>query len=102
MEIESAPPPFKHGFPTRGNCDPTNPYEAFLWMLVALPNMPGGQLMVPVPCLQLISKRLWELGARPVEAPTKKYRPPKGRDSWWQGHPGYWIPVDAPESEQSA
>ena len=90
-------PKFPHAFPFRENCDPNNPYQAFLWMLVALPNMPGGQLLMGSDYLQLISQRLWLLGARPAEPPTLKYRPPQGRDGWWRGIPGDWVPIDAPD-----
>ena len=77
-----------NGFPLRENCDPTNPDEAFLWMLVALPYQTGAQLVMPVEYLQMVSRRLWECGARPAAAPTIKYRPPSGSEPNWMSAPG--------------
>ncbi|MCK9468669.1 MAG: DUF2744 domain-containing protein [Porticoccaceae bacterium] len=88
-------------FPTRDNCDPTNPEEAFLWMLVALPGMKGGQLLMPVEYLRQVSKRLWECGARPVEEPEIEYQKPSGNEPHWLTSPGKWRPAGtvAPASE---
>lgn len=90
---------FAHGFPTRENCDPDNPYEAFLWMLVAPPGMNGGQLVMPIPWLQLLSKRLWDCGVRPVEEPVVKYRKPGNTDPNWMTSPGSWVPLDDPDPD---
>lgn len=79
------------GFPTRENCNPEDPYQAFLWMLVALPYQTGAQLVMPVPYLQLISKRLWDCGARPSVDPSIKYRPPTGSEPNWMTAPGSWV-----------
>lgn len=84
-------------FPTRENCDPSNPEEAFLWMMVAWPGMRGGQLAMPIEYLRLVSKRLWDCGARPTEEPTIKYRRPSGNDPHWLTSPGQWVPIDAPD-----
>jgi Protein of unknown function (DUF2744) len=94
---EPTPPPFRHDFPLRENCDPNNPYEAFLWMLVGLPGWKGSQLIIILPWLQLISKRLWDLGARPVAPPILKYRPPPNMDATLWGHPGDWVDPDEPD-----
>ena len=91
---------FPHGFPTKENCDPTNPYQAFLWMLVALPYQKGAQLVLPVDYLQFVSKRLWDCGARPAEAPTVKYQKPAATDPNWLTSPGTWVDVDAPDRDQ--
>lgn len=93
------PPTWTKGFPVRENCDPNNPYEVFLWMLVALPGQNGGQLIMPVTYLQLVSKRLWDLGCRPAEAPTLKYRRPTGLEPHWMTSPGTWVPVDTPDDD---
>jgi Protein of unknown function (DUF2744) len=90
---------FPHAFPTRENCDPTNPYQAFLWMLVAMPYMKGAQLVLPVDYLQFVSKRLWDCGVRPVEDPAVKYRPPLNTDANWLTSPGSWVDVDTPEQD---
>lgn len=90
---------FPFDFPTRENCDPNNPYQAFLWMLVAMPYMKGAQLVLPVDYLQFVSKRLWDCGVRQVEDPTIKYQKPAATDANWMTSPGSWVPADAPERE---
>ena len=80
-------------FPTRDNCNPDDPEEAFLWMLVALPYQQGAQLVMPISYLRFISKRLWECGARPVSEPIIKYRPPTGSEPNWMTSPGRWVDV---------
>lgn len=92
-------PQFPHGFPLRENCNPDDPYQAFLWMLVALPGQNGGQLILPIGYLQYVSKRLWDLGARPTEAPVLKYRKPSGTEPHWMTSPGAWVPIDAPDDD---
>ena len=91
--------PFPHDFPTRENCDPTNPYQAFLWMLVAMPYQKGAQLVLPVDYLQFVSKRLWDCGVRPVEDPVIKYQKPLATDANWLTSPGTWVAADAPDRE---
>ncbi len=87
-------------FPVRENCDPNDPEEAFLWMLVALPYQQGGQLVMPVPYLRMVSRRLWECGARPVESPTVRYEPPTGLEPNWMTAPGSWVPADSPAKQR--
>ena len=91
--------PFPNGFPTRENCDPNDPYQAFLWCLVAMPYMKGAQLVLPVDYLQFVSKRLWDCGARPVADPVVKYRKPSGNDPNWLTSPGTWVPCSDPDPE---
>lgn len=82
----------KGEFPTRENCDSTNPEEAFLWMLVALPGQNGAPVMFPtIDYMRLVSKRLWELGARPVEQPMWEYARPSAADPHWLTSPGRWV-----------
>lgn len=88
---------FPHDIPTRDNCDPTNPYQAFLWMLVAMPYVKGAQLVFPIDYLQLVSKRLWDCGVRPVEEPVIKYQKPLSTDPNWLTSPGSWVPINAPD-----
>lgn len=90
---------FPHSFPTKENCDPNDPYQAFLYMLVGLPYQQGAQLAMPVDYLQFVSKRLWDCGARPVAAPTVKYLPPTNLDANWLTSPGRWVDVNAPDPE---
>ena len=81
--------------PTRENCDPTNPREAFLWMLMALPGMKGAVVPWPIEYFMEISQRLWDCGARPdVGEQTVWYNPPRSGDispmfaaGVWEDHP---------------
>jgi hypothetical protein len=84
-------------FPFRETCNPDNPEEAFLWMLVALPGQNGAPLILPVEYLRLVSKRLWECGARPVADPVIKYRAPTGTEPHWASAPGTWVAADTPD-----
>ena len=86
-------------FPLRETCDPTNPEEAFLWMLVALPMQRGAPLIMPVEYLRQISRRLWDCGARPVAEPVIKYRKPMSGDPHWLTAPGQWVPASEPDPE---
>jgi len=95
----SPPPKFAHPYPLRENCDPNNPYEFALWALVALPGQQGGQLIMPIAYLQLVSKRLWDLGFRRVEPPTLKYRKPSAQSPHWLTSPGTWEPIDTPDPD---
>lgn len=81
----------RNEFPTRDNCDPSDPEEAFLWMFAALPGTRGGPLLMPVEYLRLVSKRLWDLGARPVEQPTLEWVPPQASEPNWMTSPGRWV-----------
>lgn len=89
-------------FPTRENCDPNNPEEAFLWMFVALPHVKGAPLMMPVEFYRLVSKRLWDLGCRPTEEPTLRWVAPAATDPNFMFSPGRWVPVGdgAPSTEE--
>lgn len=93
------PPKTFSGFPTRENCDLDDPYQAFLWMLVALPYQNGAQLVFPASYLTFVSKRLWDCGARPVAEPTIKYQKPEDTDPNWITSPGTWVPVDTPDRD---
>lgn len=78
-------------FPTRANCDPNNPEEAFLWMFAALPMVKGAPLIMPVEYWRHVSKRLWDLGARPVEEPLLEWVAPSATDPNWLTSPGRWV-----------
>jgi hypothetical protein len=80
-------------FPTRENCDATNPEEAFLWMFAALPGVKGAPLIMPVSYYRHVSKRLWDLGCRPAEEPTLEWVPPNSSDPNWLTSPGRWVPA---------
>lgn len=85
--------PAKGEFPTRQNCDPTNPREAFLWMFAALPHVKGAPLIMPISYYEDVSERLWELGARPVAEPTLEWVPPSATEPHWITSPGRWVPA---------
>ena len=92
---------FPHNFPLRENCDPNNPYQAYLWALVALPYQKGAQLVLPVDYLQFVSKRLWECFGPPNPdwEPTIKYQAPLSTDPNWLTSPGSWVDADAPDRD---
>ena len=54
---------------------------------------------MPIVYLQLVSKRLWDLGARPTEQPVLKYRKPSNMDANWMTSPGDWVPADTPDDD---
>lgn len=87
------------GIPTRDNCDLNSPREMFLWMFTALPGVNGAPLILPPPFWMLVSEHLYELGARSVAEPIKKYRPPTSSDPHWATSPGQWVPIDTPDPE---
>lgn len=85
-------------FPTRNNCDPSNPDEAFLHMLVALPHMNGAQLVMPVEYLRLVSRRIWEQGGMVecescghTKAPKYDYVAPAANSPHWLTDPGRFV-----------
>jgi hypothetical protein len=81
----------KGEFPTRENCDPNNPEEAFLWMFAALPHVRGAPLIMPTEYYRQVSKRLWDLGSRPSEEPTLQWLPPSATEANWITSPGRWV-----------
>lgn len=80
-------------FPTRANCDPHDPEEAFLWMFAAMPMVKGAPLLMPIDYWRHMSKRLWDLGCRPTEKPTLEWIPPTATDPNWLTSPGRWVPA---------
>ena len=85
------------GVPTRENCDLTNPRQAFLWMFTAPPGQAGAPLMMPTEYFEIMSWRLWVLGARPVAEPTQKWVPPASvTASPWMAA-GKWVDIDTPD-----
>jgi hypothetical protein len=85
--------PAKGDFPTRANCDPTDPEEAFLWMFAALPHVRGAPLLMPIDYYRQVSKRLWDLGCRPVEEPILEWVAPSATEPHWLTSPGRWVPA---------
>ena len=91
---------FTKEFPTRDNCDPAKPTEAFLWMLVALPGVNGASLTAPISYNMMVSEHLWECGSRPCEEPLKRWVPPSAVSPHWLTSPGRWVPASAPVEER--
>lgn len=85
--------PRRGEFPTRENCDPENPREAFLWMFAALPYVKGAPLIMPISYYEDVSQRLWDLGARPTEEPTLEWVAPTATEPNWATSPGRWVPA---------
>jgi hypothetical protein len=92
---------FAQTLPTRENCDLSDPQQEFLWMLVALPGMNGGQQAMPTSYNMLVSQHLSECGAMlqcpecgHMKEPLKVYVPPAASDAHWLTSPGRWMPPD--------
>lgn len=62
-------------------------------MFAALPGLRGGPLMMPIEYYRQVSKRLWDLGARPVEEPTLEWVAPSATEPNWLTSPGRWVPA---------
>lgn len=82
--------------PTRENCDLADPEEMFLWMFVSLPELKGALAILPFEYYRLVSKRMYELGARLGAEPTLKLRLPQTEEAWLTGA-GTWVPIDEPD-----
>ena len=95
--------PKRGEFPTRDNCDPNNPEEAFLWCFAALPYVTGGPLLMPTDFWRVVSKHLWELGVRPAAEPLKQWVPPTSSEPNMWTSPGRWVPAgQAPKADDAA
>lgn len=88
------------GVPTRENCDLTNPRQAFIWMFVAPPGQSGAPLMYTTDYFELLSWRMWVLGARPIEEPTQKWLPPENMTANPWTAAGKWVDVTFPDPER--
>ena len=60
-----------------------------------MPGVNGAPLVMPIDYMQLVSKRLWDLGARPVGEPTLVWLPPSGTEPNWMTTPGKWVPAES-------
>lgn len=100
-EFKQAARKFANMLPQRENCDLDNPYEMFLWALVALPGMNGGYQAMPTSYNMLVSEALHRRGAMlkcescgHVKEPADVYVPPAADDPHWMTTPGRWVPAD--------
>lgn len=101
---------FAHALPTRDTCDLTDPMEMFLWMMVALPGVNGGQQVMPASYNMLVSQHLHACGAMLAceacgyeKTPAKVYVPPAAHDPHWLTSPGRWVSPDkAPQGVGNA
>ena len=94
--------------PTRESCNPNCPEEAFLWMLIGNPGMRGAPLSWPNSYLRMVSRRMWDCGARPSDcdddlkasaAPVVKYRAPSSGVVHWTASAGSWHDINDPEPD---
>ncbi|NKS42311.1 DUF2744 domain-containing protein [Rhodococcus hoagii] len=85
------------GLPLRENCDPLNPRQALLWMFTAMPGVQGAPLPLPTEYWEMVSWRMWILGARPIRKPQLKYQPPQNAvaDRWSAS--GQWVTLCTPD-----
>lgn len=87
--------------PTRDNCNPDDPYEAFQWLFVALPFV-GDQTFTPQDdILRQWSKRMADLGfEQPDPAKAKiKLRPARRGPEHTLNGLSDWVSVDEPDPE---
>ncbi|QGU03094.1 hypothetical protein CKALI_11250 [Corynebacterium kalinowskii] len=82
--------------PLQHHCNSSDPEEAALWALVALPGVGDtAPLALPVEVMRKWAKRLWDCGFRHVpELQTIKYVPPGADADWLTGAGGRWAPID--------
>lgn len=87
--------------PTRDNCDPNDPYEAFQWLFVALPFV-GDQTFTPQDSiLREWSKRMVDLGLEqpdPARAKVKLRPATRGQKHTLNGLSA-WVPIDEPDAD---
>lgn len=86
------------GIPLQQDCDPNDPDEAFVWLLMGLPGLEEqAPMLVPPQILRKWSRRLWEGGLRwHAKDQVIKYVPPSSQFHWLTGAGGSWVPIDAP------
>jgi len=84
-------------FPVQGICDLDKPDEAFAWTLVALPKMNGAALPMSSEYMQMVSKHLWDCGARiphtregKVKFQRQWWHAPGAGNPHWLTSPGFW------------
>lgn len=100
---------FANTLPRKENCDLSNPKEMFLWMLVALPGVNGGQQIMPSSYNMLVSEHLYQCGAMLrcpecgyTKQPEKAYVPPTAEEPHWLTSPGRWVkPHEVPEGKDA-
>lgn len=75
----------------------------FLWALIDLPDTVGASLILSVPELESVSKRLSDAGAMlecdncgHTKTPLVKWRPITGHAPIF-GHAGHWVDADTPD-----
>lgn len=83
--------------PLQQDCNPNDPEEAFLWLLMGLPGLEEqAPMLLPPQILRKWSKRLWDGGLRwDPKFQTIKYVPPVGQYHWLAGAGGSWVDIDA-------
>lgn len=93
--------PLREGeLPTADNCDITDPEEAWLPALIAIPGIRGAPLPFPIEYLKVLSKRLYDFGGPPnPEMQSVWYHPPRSGDispmfasGEWKDHPPEAVP----------
>ncbi|MFC9994581.1 DUF2744 domain-containing protein [Nocardia sp. NPDC127526] len=89
--------------PLHEDCDPNDPYQAFVWALVGLPGPHNSPLLVHPDVLRQWSKHLWDLGFRhDPEQQTKEYHPPARGVTHWLNGSGQWAAKGAPRPPESS
>jgi hypothetical protein len=104
-EVDTSPRLPEGQFPEQKLCNPDCGEEAFLWMFGGLPGLKGAPLPFPTEYLRMVSRRLWDCGARPMGSSipaeqTIKYQKPKITDPHWLTSPGVWVDINEPDRDQ--
>lgn len=88
--------------PLVSNCDEADPEERFLPFFVALPDVIGALLVLPIPMLRKISAHLVRCGVMLAcpecghrETPEVRFQMTQGEDPMMGGG-GRWVPADTP------
>jgi hypothetical protein len=62
-------------------------------MFAGLPLVKGAPLIMPIEYFRHVSKRMWDLGARPAAQPTLEWVAPSATEPNWLTSPGRWVPA---------
>ncbi|MBF6356518.1 DUF2744 domain-containing protein [Nocardia higoensis] len=78
--------------PLYEECNPDDPYDAFVWALVGLPGPRNSPLLVHPDVLRQWSKHLWDLGFRHhSDQQLREYIPPARGVTHWLNGSGQWA-----------
>lgn len=92
--------------PTRANCNPNDPEEAFLWAFTGMPDVVGALLLLPNDMMRKLSAHLVRVGAM-MQCPCCGHE--KEPEILWRMSPtdvpmvgaaGEWVDASEPETDR--